>query len=213
MSGVAKKKTGPKTHRKAPAKATHAPKKHAVTTKKTEAPPPPAPPKKETIQEKVQEKTYLVAIRLKGSFGTPWSIERTLETLRLRRKFNAVLLENTPAIIGMLRTAKDYITWGEAKKADLTVLLERRGEFSSGATMTDETIREKFGEPSIRELASALTQGRVSLRTLWQRGVNPVFRLHSPSGGFEGSIKRAQGNRGELGRRDVGLSILLTRMA
>jgi large subunit ribosomal protein L30 len=207
-----KKKTGAKSHRKSPAK-THAPKKHVVATKKTEVTPPPAPPKKEPTQEKVQEKSYLVAIRLKGSFGTPWPIERALETLRLRRKFNAVLLENTPGVIGMLRTVKDYITWGEAKKGDLAVLLERRGEFSSGAAMTDEIIREKFGEPSIRELASALTQGRVSLRALWQRGVNPVFRLHSPSGGFEGSIKRAQGNRGELGRRDAGLSILLTQMA
>jgi large subunit ribosomal protein L30 len=179
-----------------------------VPTKKVEVRPTPAPIKKEPTPEK----SYLLAIRLKGNFGTPWPIRKALETLRLRRKFNAVLLENSRPTVGMLRTVKDFVTWGEAKKTDIVALLRERGEFSGGAAMTDETIREKFGESSVQELASALTQGRISLRTLWQKGLNPVFRLHPPSGGFEGSIKRAYGSRGELGRRETALSSLLTQM-
>lgn len=207
MSATTKKKTKPRTHRKTAAKA-RAPRKHVVPTKKAEVRPPPPPVKKEPTPEK----SYLLAIRLKGNFGMPWPIEKALETLRLRRKFNAVLLENTRPNVGMLRTVKDFVTWGEAKKIDIAALLRERGEFSSGAAMTDETIREKFGESSVQELALALTQGRISLRTLWQKGLNPVFRLHPPSGGFEGSIKRAYGSRGELGRREATLSSLLTRM-
>jgi large subunit ribosomal protein L30 len=179
-----------------------------VPTKKAEVLPPPALVRKEPTPEK----SYLLAIRLKGDFGTPWPIQKALETLRLRRKFNAVLLENTRATIGMLRNVKDFVTWGEAKKTDIAALLQERGEFSGGAAMTNETVRERFGEPSVQELASALTQGRISLHTLWQKGLNPVFRLHPPSGGFEGSIKRPYGSRGELGRREVTLSSLLTRM-
>jgi large subunit ribosomal protein L30 len=179
-----------------------------VPTKKAEVRPPPALVKKEPTPEK----SYLLAVRLKGKFGTPWPIEKALETLRLRRKFNAVLLENTRPTIGMLRTVKDFVTWGEATKTDIAALLQERGEFFGGAALKDETIREKFGESSVQELASALTQGRISLRTLWQKGLNPVFRLHPPSGGFEGSIKRAYGSRGELGRREATLSSLLIRM-
>ena len=154
----------------------------------------------------------MLAIRLKGEFATPWPIQNALETLRLERKFNAVLLEDTPANIGMLRTVKDYITWGHATKADITALLRERGEFSAGVAVTDKTIQEKFNEPSIQDLASALTQGKVKLPMLWQKGLSPVFRLRPPSGGFEGSTKRPYGSGGELGKRQVALSNLLNRM-
>jgi large subunit ribosomal protein L30 len=129
----------------------------------------------------------------------------------LRRKFNAVLLEKTPSTIGMLRAAKDYVTWADASEADIAHLLSE-GELMGGGSMTDEAVRQKFGEQSVHELAAALIAGRVSLRGLWQKGLNPVFRLRPPSGGFERSIKRPYGSRGELGKREAGLSTLLTRM-
>jgi large subunit ribosomal protein L30 len=210
MSAATKKKTKSKSLHKAPAKPRVA-RKHVAPSKKPEVHPAPTP--SPVKKEPVPEKNYLLAIRLKGSFGTPWPIERALETLRLKRKFNAVLLDDTPATIGMLRKAKDYVTWGKAKKTDIVVLLRERGEFLEGASVTDETIRQKYGESSVQELASALTEGRINLPTLWQKGLKPVFRLHPPSGGFEGSIKRAHGSRGELGKRDSALSGLLAHMA
>jgi large subunit ribosomal protein L30 len=160
-----------------------------------------------------EKKSYLLAIRLKGSFGTPWPLEKALQTLRLKRKFNAVLLENTTATIGMLRTVKDYVTWGEAGTNDIALVLRERGELSGGADVTDEAIHDRFGESSIHDLASALTQGRVTLGELWQKGLNPVFRLHPPAGGFERSGKRPYGSGGELGNRQAQLSALLTRMS
>jgi len=112
----------------------------------------------------------------------------------------------------MLRKVKDYVTWGEARTNDIATMLRERGEFSGGTEMTDEAIRAKFGEPSIQELALALTQGRVTLRDLRQKGLNPVFRLRAPSGGFEKSGKRPYGSGGELGRRQAPLSVLISRM-
>ncbi len=78
--------------------------------------------------------------------------------------------------------------------------------------MTDETVKKRFGEASVQDLASALIKGRINLRTLWQAGLNPVFRLHPPSGGFQGTIKRPHGSRGELGNRGPAIAGLLTRM-
>jgi large subunit ribosomal protein L30 len=130
----------------------------------------------------------------------------------LKAKFNAVLVENRPETIGMLRHVKDYITWGEVKTAEIATLLRERGEFSGGLAMTDETVRKRFGEASVQDLATALTAGRISLQTLRQGGLNPVFRLRSPSGGFEGSTKRPYGTLGELGQRRQALSSLLTQM-
>jgi large subunit ribosomal protein L30 len=213
MSSTSKKKTKTRTQRKSPVKP-KTPRKRVAPAKKTEPHPSIAPTLTPTPVKKEQtpEKSYLVAVRLKGGFGNPCPIARALGTLRLTRKFNAVLLEDTPASIGMLRAVKDYVTWGLVNKSDIISLLRERGVLSGGIAVTDQTTREKFGESSVQDLVSALTQGRVSLRTLWQKGLNPVFRLHPPSGGFDGSTKRAYGSRGELGRRQTTLMSLLTRM-
>jgi large subunit ribosomal protein L30 len=112
----------------------------------------------------------------------------------------------------MLRRVKDYITWGDAGTNDIAVILSKRGELIGGAEMTNEAIRNKFGEASVQDLASALTQGRITLRQLRQKGLNPVFRLHAPSGGFERSAKRPYASGGELGKRQNQLSALLASM-
>ena len=208
MSADSKRKVKSRSQRKGTPKR-RAPRRAVTTIKRHETYIPAPPTQKEPVPE---QKSYILAIRFKGSFGTPWPLERALETLRLKRKFNAVLLENTPATIGMLRTVKDYVTWGEADTNDIATVLRERGKLSGGGDMTDEAIRDKFGEASIHDLASALTKGRITLREMWQKGLNPVFRLHPPSGGFERSGKRAYGSGGELGRRQASLSALLTRM-
>lgn len=209
MSKAAKRKTKPKTARKAPAKA-RAAKKHVPTRKKPiETALPPPIEKRESV---AAEKTYLLAIRLMGEFGTPWTLGTALTSLHLRRKFNAVLVENKPESIGMLRQVKDYVTWGDVGTNEIATLFRERGEFSGGVPLTDETIKKKFGEASIQDLASALIKGRINLRTLRHAGLNPVFRLRPPSGGFEGSIKRAYSSRGELGNRGPAIAGLLTRM-
>jgi len=213
LSTTAKRKTKTKTKTKTTAKPKVTRKAPPAASKKPEAPVPvraPAPaPKKETVPA---AKSYLLAIRLKGTFATPWPLQKALDTLRLKRKFNAVLLENTPTAVGMLRKVKDYVTWGEAGTNEIATVLGERGEFSGGSEMTDQTIHEKFGEGSIQELAAALTQGRITLHDLRQKGLNTVFRLHPPSSGFEGSGKRPYGSGGELGKRQAQLSALLARM-
>jgi len=209
LSKTAKRKAKPKAARKVPTKPRAAKKRAPPRKKPLEAPLPPPSEKKESV---AAEKTYILAIRLKGDFGTPPDLARTLTTLRLKGKFNAVLIENKPDAIGMLRHAKDYVTWGEVGTKEIAILLRERGEFYGGAEMTDEMVRKKFGEASIQDLASALTTGRIKLGTLWQGGLSPVFRLRPPSGGFEGSTKRPYGSRGELGKRGPALTSLLTRM-
>ena len=209
MSKAAKRKAKPKAARKKPAKPRAAKKRAPPTKKPLAAPLPPPSEKKESL---AAEKTFLLAIRVKGEFGTPWVLGTALTSLHLKGKFNAVLVENKPESIGMLRQVKEYVTWGDVSTNEVAILLRERGEFSGGAPMTDETVKKKFGEASVQDLASALIKGRISLRTLWQAGLNPVFRLHPPSGGFEGSIKRAYTSQGELGNRGQAIASLLNRM-
>lgn len=166
----------------------------------------------EKVIELPPEKTFSLVVRLQGPVAVPKYMESTLRSLRLDRRFSAVLLEKSQNLIGMLRQAKDYVTWGDVKTEDIAGLLKERGELLGGDHVTDKFVKESFGEESIDRLATALTRGQIELKALWQKGIKPVFRLHPPSGGFQGSIKRPFGSRGELGYRGPDISNLVARM-
>lgn len=70
----------------------------------------------------------LAAIRVRGFVGIRKTIKDTLNMLRLYRKNYCVILEARPELIGMLKKAKDYITWGEIDDSTLGLLSEKRGE-------------------------------------------------------------------------------------
>jgi len=170
------------------------------------------PEKKPEKVTQVAEKSYFLAVRLLGPFGAPYDIDNALTSLKLNHKFHAVLLEKNGSMLGILRKVKDYVTWGEARPQDIEALLKERGELSDGTAFDNKFVKEKLGHESIEELAKAIARGQISLKSIWEKGVIPVFRLHPPSGGFEASIKRPFGSRGELGYRGAAISHLVDRM-
>lgn len=175
----------------------------------------PAPPKPaEKLVEKEPEPVehYLVAVRLDGMPVVRPDEDSTLNALRLKTRFSAVLLRDNPSIRGMLQRVKDHITWGEAKKGDLQLLLSNRAQTPSGLGMTSKFVKEKMKLAGLRELLSGLHSGKFTLAKLWETGVKPVFRLHPPRGGFSKSSKRPFTDDGELGYRKDGLHDLLTKM-
>lgn len=70
----------------------------------------------------------LAVIRLRGRTGIREDVEDTLTHLNLRRINHCVIAEDSPVILGMLRKAKDYVTWGQIDAETLKVLVEKRGE-------------------------------------------------------------------------------------
>ncbi len=68
----------------------------------------------------------IAAIRLRGKWGVRKEIEDTLILLGLKRKNNLVVLENNNYNLGMLKKAKDYITYGEIKEETLKKLIPRK---------------------------------------------------------------------------------------
>jgi large subunit ribosomal protein L30 len=220
MSAKEKRKT-----KTATTKSSEKTRKHATKAKKPEKKPVkpttapvverPVSPKAAEAKRKPQpqETPFFLVVRLDGSFGLPYEIEYALHNLRLKRRFNAVLIEKNPSVAGMLRHVKDYVTWGEVNSEDVAHLLKERGELSSGPRLTDKFVKDNLAQESIDTLANALANGSVQLKTIWSKGVSPVFRLHPPSGGFKGAIKRPFNSRGELGYRHIAISNLMTRMS
>ncbi len=70
----------------------------------------------------------IAAIRIRGKVNVKETVEDTLGMLRLYRKNYCVVLENKATIIGMLKKAKDYITWGEIEDSTLKLLTEKRAK-------------------------------------------------------------------------------------
>jgi len=161
---------------------------------------------------KTKKGKCLVAIRIRGTAGVKSEFEKTLASLRLARKFRAAILYDRPEIIGMLAKIKDLVTWGEARKETLSLLLKERAQTVGGKKLTNSFVKQKFGLTTIDRLASAIDKGELPLERLWKEGVNPNFKLHPPKGGFKGKTKLAFKQGGELGYRGEAVHDLVARM-
>jgi len=198
-------------------KATH-PKRQKKAEKPARKPakarraPPAKPVEKVVEKEREPVERYLIAVRVDGTPGVKPPEESTLDALRMKTRFSAVLLRDNPSIRGMLQRVKDHITWAEAKKEDVKLLLSSRARTSEGLGISSKFVKQKTNLAGLSELLSELYSGKFMLGKLWEMGVKPVFCLHPPRGGFAKSSKRPFTDRGELGYRKDGLHDLLTKM-
>jgi large subunit ribosomal protein L30 len=133
----------------------------------------------------------------------------TLQMLHLTRNNYAVLIDDRPSYLGMLKAARDYLTYGEASKELVTMMIREKGRIVGDKKLTDE-YAQKAGFTSLRDLAEAAHSCRIEYWKLPR--IRPVFRLHPPSKGFKGKIKRGYGSGGELGYRGEKINELLKRM-
>lgn len=129
--------------------------------------------------------------------------------LHLTRNNYAVLIDDRPSFLGMINMVKDYVTYGEASKETVTMLLKEKARLAGSKELTDE-YAQKVGYRSLEELAEAVFDCRVEYWKL--PNIQPVFRLHPPSKGFKGKIKRSFSSGGELGYRGEKVNELLKRM-
>jgi len=129
--------------------------------------------------------------------------------LHLTRNNYAVLIDDRPSFVGMLKTAQNFVTWGEASKEIVNTLIKGRGILAGNKKLTDE-YAQKAGYKSLEELAEAIFNCRVEYWKLPK--VQPVFKLHPPTKGFKGKIKKGYGAGGELGYRGEKINELIKRM-
>jgi len=156
-----------------------------------------------------EERKCIAAVRVRGTISAPLQVRETLQMLNLTRNNYVVLIDNRPSFLGMLKTAQNFITWGEVSKETIAMLLEKRGRLSGNKKLTDE-YAQKIGYKSIEELAEAIFNCKVEY---WKiPDVQPFFKLHPPTKGFKGKIKKSYGAGGELGYRGDKINDLLKRM-
>jgi len=156
-----------------------------------------------------QQRKCLAVVRVRGVSDIFREIKQTMKMLRLERNCHAALVDNRPAYLGMLNKAQNYLTWGEISKETLAFLLKKRGRLKGNKKLTDE-YAQKVGHKSLDELVEAVFKGEVEYNRL--PNIKPVFRLHPPSKGFKGKVKRSYASGGVTGYRADAINELLQKM-
>src|SRR2546429_2798578 len=157
-------------------------------------------------------KNPILAVRLRGTASDNPDVQRTMESLKLERTFQARLLDNTPSNLGMLRSAKVLVAWGEVSPDLLGRVLEKRGE-RDGADRLDDGFLRLLGRSSFDDLAKAVVAGETSLHELLRAGLKVPFRVRFSRGGFARRQSRGGAVGGGVGDRGVGINRLGERMA
>jgi len=158
------------------------------------------------------KQSVILAVRIRGTATDNPDIRKTMETLSMESAYRARLLENNPSTLGMLRTAKNLVAWGQVNPEVLEGLLRKRAERDGNREFDDEFAKVFFKKESIAELARSVVAGEIGVKDLWLAGVKPRFRLHPPRGGFKRSTRRAATDGGELGYRGEDINRLVKRM-
>ena len=146
-------------------------------------------------------KAYLV-VRIKGQADVPYWAVTTMELLKLEKKYRATILPAKVNTLGMLNKVKHYVSWIELDISLAKELLDKKARKSGYQKITSDDLKE-LGFASVDELASALSEGKVTLSKL--EPLNPWFALAPPRHGFKRSTKRLYGQKGVLGEnKDLG---------
>ena len=109
--------------------------------------------------------------KIKGLGGVRKDMERTLDLLKLKKKYSCVLVEEKREILGMLEKVKSFISYGEIDEDTRKELILKRGRL--------------LGDKPVKNVN--------------ENNMKPFFRLHPPIGGFRKSTKKIfpQGILGE----------------
>ena len=158
---------------------------------------------------KTDQRRCIATVRVRGTVSASLEARETLKMLHLTKNNYAVLIDDRESFIGMVNTVRDYITYGDPSQEIVTLLIKKRGRLEGNKKLMPEYAR-KVGYQSLEDLAAAVHGCRMEYWKL--PGIRTVFRLHPPTKGYKGNIKKGYGSGGELGYRGDKIDKLLERM-
>jgi large subunit ribosomal protein L30 len=156
-----------------------------------------------------ERRRCLTAVRVRGVSDVFQEVNETLSMLHLSRNCHATLLDDRPSYLGMLHKAQNQVTWGEASKDTIELLLKKRGRLIGNKRLTDQ-YAQQVGYKSLEALAEALHKMEVEFSKL--PNIKPLFRLHPPKKGYKGKVKRSYAAGGVTGYRGEAINELIKRM-
>ena len=131
----------------------------------------------------------ILVIRISGMVEVPTHVQETLYRMKLRRKYAAVVVTETPEMLGMIQHVKDFVAFGKINDAVFKDLIEKRGQPVQRKKKVEVFA---FGKGSFED-----------------HNLKPFFRLHPPRGGIDSKHHYPQGVLGSHGEK---IEVLVRRM-
>ena len=149
------------------------------------------------MDEKTEKQAkQLAAVRIRGITQMNGKIKNTLLMMRLYKNNYCCVFPNNLVYLGMLKKAKDYITWGEIDDETFKLLVDKRGEQFKGREI-DSKGKIKYNDFILID----------------NKKLKKYFRLNAPRKGFgRKGIKHPYQNGGALGYRGQAINELIKRM-
>lgn len=145
-----------------------------------------------------EDLVYLV-VRIRGIINIPFWANKTLDSINLRKKFNATILKEDTQTLGMLRKVKDMVAWKSINDDSIIKeLLEKKGKQTMSKSLTMDNSFS--GYDSIDNMASSIYKNNMSLSNI--KGIKPWFSLNPPIGGFKRKTKTQYSQNGILGNNN-----------
>ncbi|MBX4196612.1 uL30 family ribosomal protein [Candidatus Pacearchaeota archaeon] len=141
---------------------------------------------------KDQHDEMIVVIRISGLVEVPSDVQETLFRMRLRRKYSAVLINDTPENKKLLQKVRNFVAFGTITKETLHDLIAKRAV--SPKKVNAAEVVEQLGKKDLADL-----------------GIKPFFRLHPPRGGIN-SKAHFPIKKGVLGDNKESINALIRRM-
>ncbi|MBI2657866.1 50S ribosomal protein L30 [Candidatus Woesearchaeota archaeon] len=143
-----------------------------------------------------KKEKQLAAVRVRGITEIRVKVEDTLRMLRLYRKNYCAVIPGNETYLGMLKMAKDYITWGEIDDETFRILVDKRGEAFNGKE------KDSRGKINYNDFV-----------VVGNKKIKKYFRLSPPVKGFgRKGIKHSFQQGGALGYRGDKINDLIRRM-
>jgi len=142
----------------------------------------------------------LIVVRIRGRVNLAPDIKKTLNMLRLRKKFSCVILEDSSENLGKLKKAQNYISYGQVEEETIKQLILKRGR-----TLGNKPLKED--EKKIESFIKDFIEGKKELVDL---NIKPFFRLHPPKSGFKKDTRKLY-PEGILGKNEK-INALVLRM-
>jgi large subunit ribosomal protein L30 len=142
----------------------------------------------------------ILVIRIAGLVDVNSDVQEALFRMRLRRKYSAVLIQETPENLKLIQKVRNFIAFGPIDEKTLHILLEKRAKVIG---------KNKLDVKSV--IAGLQTQAKKGKLDLSELGVKPFFRLHPPIKGIDSKIHAGK-NKGVLGDNKEKINDLVRRM-
>jgi large subunit ribosomal protein L30 len=142
----------------------------------------------------------ILIIRIGGLVDINSDIEEALFRMRLRRKYSAILLQETPENLSLIDKVRNFVAFGPVDEKTLAILLEKRAKVIGKNKLDVKSI--------IAGLESQSKKGKLDLSAL---GIKPFFRLHPPIKGIDSKIHFGR-KKGVLGDNKEKINDLVRRM-